>query len=133
MKYFQHVHYVHDNKHLASETVRNLGAEVEESPLMGRAHTRHRRHQAVQDLRLTPRALYVVHHLELSLLLRRPEMPKQELTWKQTPGEEQEEVRVFMTHSHTFISRDADMHFYYGATEQSHRTHTLSLKTEMRL
>lgn len=54
---------------------------------MRRAHTRHAQHQAVQDLRLTLRTLYVVNHLELSLLLRRPEMPEQELTWKQTPGE----------------------------------------------
>lgn len=55
---------------------------------MPHAHIWHNQQQAVQDLRLTPRTLYVVNHLELSLLLRRPEMSKQKLTWKQTPAEE---------------------------------------------
>lgn len=70
------------------------------------AHTWHSRRQAVQDPRLALRALYVVNHLKLSHLLRRPEMPKQELTWKQTPGEERKEVRAFMTHSRIFISSE---------------------------
>lgn len=67
------------------------------------AHTWHSRCQAVQDPRLALRALYVVNHLKLFLLLRRPEMPKQELTWEQTPGEEKKGSESFhntLSHLH---------------------------------